>query len=62
MTTEMTLMQQQPQRAYSTPGTIVADILFEGTASVTAPVALEARPTTEQTPSRMPSELNPNKM
>lgn len=61
MTTEMTLMQQQPQRAYSTPGAIVADILFEGTAGVTAPVALEARPMPEQTPS--PSVLHPsNKM
>jgi hypothetical protein len=50
VTTAMTMTRQQPQRAYSTPGAIVADILFEGTASVTAPVALETRPTTEQMP------------
>jgi hypothetical protein len=63
MTTEITLMQQQPQRAYSTPRAIVADILFEGTATVTAPVAMEARPTTEQTPSPTPNVLHPsNKM
>jgi hypothetical protein len=62
MITEITLMQQQPQRAYSTPGAIVADILFEGTANVSAPVRMEARPTAEQTPSPTPSVLNPNKM
>lgn len=62
MITEMTLMQQQPQRAYSTPAAIVADILFEGMASVTAPVALEARSTAEP-PSPTLSELYPpNKM
>ena len=60
MTTEMTLMQQQPQRAYSTPGALVADILFEGTASVTAPVAMEARPTAEQTPNKTLSFSQPS--
>lgn len=63
VTTEMTMMQQHPQRAYSTPGALVADILLEGTASVTAPVTMATRPTAEQTPSPMPGTLHPsNKM
>ena len=49
VTTVMTMAQQQPQRAYSTPGALVADILFEGTASVTMPVTMETRPRGEQT-------------
>ncbi|MEO8339775.1 MAG: DUF4403 family protein [Nitrospirota bacterium] len=48
VTTVMTMAQQQPQRAYSTPGALVADILFEGTASVTMPVAMETRSRGEQ--------------
>ena len=51
VTTVMTMAQQQPQRAYSTPGALVAEILFEGTASVTMPVTMEIRPREEQTSS-----------
>jgi hypothetical protein len=50
VTREMTIAQQQPQRAYSIPGALVADILLEGTASVTAPLAMETRTTPGQTP------------
>jgi hypothetical protein len=60
VTTAMTMAHQQPQRAYSTPGALVADILFEGTASVTAPVAMETRPTTEQMPSKTLSFSQPS--
>jgi hypothetical protein len=49
VTREMTIAQQQPQRAYSIPGALVADILLEGTASVTAPLAMETRTTPGQT-------------
>jgi hypothetical protein len=42
---DVQMARQQPQRAYSTPGALVADILFEGTATVTAPVAMESSPT-----------------
>jgi hypothetical protein len=59
MTTAMTMARQQPQRAYSTPGALVADILFEGTASVTAPVALETSPAAEQRPSMTSSFSDP---
>jgi hypothetical protein len=38
----------------------VADILFEGTASVTAPVAMETRPTVEQTPNKTLSLSQPS--
>jgi hypothetical protein len=50
VTREMTITQQQPQRAYSIPGALVADILLEGTANVTAPVVMETRNTPGQTP------------
>jgi hypothetical protein len=60
VTTVMTMAQQQPQRAYSTPGALVADILFEGTASVTAPVAMETHPTAEQTPNKTLSLSQPS--
>jgi hypothetical protein len=56
----MTMARQQPQRAYSTPGALVADILFEGTAGVTAPVAIETRPTVEQTPNKALSLSQPS--
>ena len=52
VTTAMTMAHQQPQRAYSTPGALVADILFVGIASVTVPLAMETRPTAEQTPNK----------
>jgi len=60
VTTVMTMAQQQPQRAYSTPEALVADILFEGTASVTAPVAMETHPTAEQTPNKTLSLSQPS--
>jgi hypothetical protein len=44
LTMDVQMARQQPQRAYSTPGALVADILFEGTATVTAPVAMESTP------------------
>jgi hypothetical protein len=52
VTRAMTIAQQQPQRAYSTPGALVADILLEGTASFTAPMAMETRSTPGQTPGK----------
>jgi hypothetical protein len=60
VTTAMTMTRQQPQRVYSTPGALVADILFEGTASVTAPVALDTRPTAEQRPNQTSSFSPPS--
>jgi hypothetical protein len=53
VTREMTIAQQQPQRAYSIPGALVADILLEGTANVTAPLAMETRTTPGQTPDKI---------
>ena len=44
LTMDVQIARQQPQRAYSTPGALVADIVFEGTATVTAPVAMESSP------------------
>jgi len=60
VTTAMTMARQQPQRAYSMPGALVADILFEGTAGVTAPVAMETRPTVEPTPNKALSLSQPS--
>ena len=60
VTTVMTVAQQQPQRAYSTAGAVVADIVFEGTASVTAPVAMETHPPAEQTPNKTLSLSQPS--
>jgi hypothetical protein len=60
VTTAMTMARQQPQRAYSIPGALVADILFEGTAGVTAPVAMETRPMVEQTPNKTLSLSQPS--
>ena len=45
-------MQQKPQRAYSIPVALVADVLLEGTAAVTAAVAMETRTTSGQTPNK----------
>ncbi len=53
VTREMTIAHQQPQRAYSIPGALVADILLEGTATVTAPVTMETRSTPGQTPDKI---------
>jgi hypothetical protein len=55
MTMETMMMRQEPQGAYSTQRALVADVLFEGTARVTAPVALETRPGAAQTLSPTPS-------
>jgi Domain of unknown function (DUF4403) len=41
MTMDMKVERQQTERAYSTPQALVADIILEGTASATGPVALE---------------------
>lgn len=59
VTTAMTMVRQQPQRVYSTPEALVADILFEGTANATASVALETRPTAER-PSTTSSLSHPS--
>ena len=44
LTTEMKILRQQAQRAYSTPDALVADILFEGTASATGRLTVESGP------------------
>ena len=54
LTMDVQMARQQPQRAYSTPGALVADILFEGTATVTAPVAMESSPVQDKMPSKAP--------
>jgi hypothetical protein len=59
VTTVMTMAQQRPQRAYSAPGALVADIVFEGTARVTAPVAMEAHPRAQPTPNKTLSLSQP---
>lgn len=51
---DVQMVRQQPQRAYSTPGALVADILFEGTANVTAPVAMETGSGQDKVPSKAP--------
>jgi hypothetical protein len=45
LTREMTIVQQKPQHADSIPVALIADILLEGTAAITAPVAMETRTT-----------------
>jgi len=50
LTMDVHLARQQPQRAYSTPGVLVADILFEGTASASAVVAMETGAASKKTP------------
>jgi hypothetical protein len=54
LTLDVRMARQQPQRAYSTPGALVADILFEGTASASAPVAMETAPAPGKTPTEPP--------
>jgi hypothetical protein len=54
LTMDVRMARQQPQRAYSTPGALVADILFEGTASASAPVAMETAPAPGKTPTEPP--------
>lgn len=54
MTMDVRMARQQPQRAYSTPGALVADILFEGTASASAPVAMETGPASGKTSTQAP--------
>jgi hypothetical protein len=54
VTMDVAMAKQQAQRAYSTPGALMADILFEGTASASAPVAMETGPNQKQAPSKAP--------
>jgi hypothetical protein len=54
VTLDVAMARQQGQRAYSTPGALMADILFEGTASASAPVAMETGPKLEKDPSKAP--------
>jgi hypothetical protein len=54
LTMDVRMARQQPQRAYSTPGALVADILFEGTASASAPVAMETAPASGKTSTEPP--------
>ncbi|MBA2252345.1 MAG: DUF4403 family protein [Nitrospirales bacterium] len=54
LTMDVRMARQQAQRAYSTPGALVADILFEGTASASAPVAMETGPAPGKTPTKAP--------
>jgi hypothetical protein len=54
LTMDVRMARQQPQRAYSTPGALVADILFEGTASASAPVAMETAPAPGKTGTQAP--------
>lgn len=63
LTMDVQMARQQPQRAYSTPGALVADILFEGTASASAPVAMETGPAPDKAPSKAPTvSQRPNQM
>lgn len=63
LTMDVRMARQQPQRAYSTPGALVADILFEGTASASAPVAMETGPAPDKTPTKAPIiSQRPNQM
>ena len=54
VTIDVAMARQQAQRAYSTPGALMVDILFEGTASASAPVAMETGPSQNQAPSKTP--------
>ena len=54
MTMDVQIARHQPQRAYSTPGALVADILFEGTASATTPIAMETSPGSDKILNKAP--------
>jgi hypothetical protein len=54
LTMDVQMARQQAQRAYSTPGALVADILFEGTASASAPVAMEMGPASGTISKKLP--------
>lgn len=54
LTMDVQLGRQQPQRAYSTPGALIADILFEGTASASAPIAMETGSGSDKTQGKSP--------
>lgn len=54
LTMDLQMARQQPQRAYSTADALVAEILFEGTANGTAPVAMESGPSQDKIPSKAP--------
>jgi len=51
---DVAMVKQQAQRAYSTPSGLMADILFEGTASASVPVAMETGSNPKQAPSKAP--------
>jgi len=62
LTMDMLMGKQHPQRAYSTPAGIVADILLEGTASAAGRVPIEsapARPTIPGAASVEPNQSTP---
>jgi len=54
LTMDVQMARYQAQRAYSTPGALVADILFEGTASATAPIAMESTPGSDKILNKAP--------
>ncbi len=54
VTMDVAMVKQQAQRAYSTPSGLMADILFEGTASASVPVAMETGSNPKQAPSKAP--------
>jgi hypothetical protein len=63
LTMDVRMARQQPQRVYSTPGALVADVLFEGTASASTSVAVEAGSAPEKPPSKAPIiSKRPNQM
>lgn len=54
LTMDVQLGRQQAQRAYSTAAALIADILFEGTASASAPIAMETGPGSDKTQGKAP--------
>ncbi len=62
MTMDIKVERQQTERAYSTPQALVVDIILEGTASATGPLALETGreqppPSAPTRPTRPPTTM-----
>ena len=59
LTLEMLMAKQSPQRAYSTPAGIVADVLLEGTASAAGRVPVQSTPARSTIPGSAAAKPRP---
>jgi hypothetical protein len=53
LTMDVQMTRQQAQRAYSTSAALVAEVLFGGTATASAPVAMRTAPAVEPTSTKL---------